>query len=245
MRMDGWKAAVIVLLFASAPAFGASPWGADYFPNVPLTTHEGKTVHFFDDLIKDKIVVINFIYATCPDTCPLETSRLTSVQRILGDRVGKDIFMYSITIDPDHDTPEVLAEYAERYRVGPGWVFLTGQGVRHHASAQETGPVHRGDPGRLGQPQREPDHRQSDHGPLDEALAVREPLRVLATQIGSWLSGLGELLPKPSATTRAPPSCETCPVESTSSARAAVAATRSEAVSRRRRPGSSGRTSSA
>ena len=58
-------------------------------------------------------MVVNFIYTVCPDTCPLETARLTKVQRILGDRVGKDIFMYSITIDPDNDTPEVLAEYAE------------------------------------------------------------------------------------------------------------------------------------
>lgn len=102
-------------------------WGADYFPNVPLVTHEGKTVRFFDDLIKGKVVAINFIYTTCPDVCPLETANLRDVQDILGDQVGRDVFMYSITIDPDFDTPEVLRRYMERFQVGPGWTFLTGK----------------------------------------------------------------------------------------------------------------------
>lgn len=102
-------------------------WGADYFPNVTLTTHEGKSVRFFDDLVKDKVVAINFIYTKCPDSCPLETAKLVTLQKILGDRVGKDVFMYSITIDPANDTPEVLKRHAEQYKVGPGWLFLTGK----------------------------------------------------------------------------------------------------------------------
>ncbi len=106
---------------------GGDRWGANYFPNVPLVTHEGKTVRFFDDLIEGKVVVINFIYTTCTDVCPLDTARLKTIQEILGNRVGRDVFMYSISIDPDRDTPEKLAEYAKRYRVGPGWTFLTGK----------------------------------------------------------------------------------------------------------------------
>ena len=105
---------------------GGSVWGANYFPNISLVNHEGKTVRFFDDLIKDKVVAINFIYTSCPDACPMETARLLEVQKILGDRVGKDIFFYSITIDPENDTPEVLGKYVERFRIGPGWWFLTG-----------------------------------------------------------------------------------------------------------------------
>jgi cytochrome oxidase Cu insertion factor (SCO1/SenC/PrrC family) len=118
--------AAFVLFFIHPISFvnAASPWGANYFPNVPLTTHEGKTVHFFDDLIKDKIVVINFIYTHCADSCPLETAQLVQVQKIMGDRLGKDVFFYSITIDPDHDTPEVLKEYKERFKAR--WTFLTG-----------------------------------------------------------------------------------------------------------------------
>jgi len=104
-----------------------SIWGADYFPNVPLITHEGKTVRFFDDLIKDKVVAVNFIFTSCPDSCSLETARMRKVQELLGDRVGQDVFMYSITIDPEADTPEVLNEYAGRFQIAPGWLFLTGK----------------------------------------------------------------------------------------------------------------------
>lgn len=112
---------------AGASSKNADRWGAQYFPNVPLVTHEGKTVHFFDDLIEGKVVVINFIFTACTDSCPLDTARLAKIQQILGDRVGDDIFMYSISIDPENDTPEVLAEYAKRFRAGPGWKFLTGK----------------------------------------------------------------------------------------------------------------------
>jgi protein SCO1/2 len=81
-------------------------------------------VRFFDDLIKDKVVMINIIYTSCPDVCPLETARLREVQKNLGDRVGKDVFMYSITVDPQRDTPEVLRKYAEKFDAGPGGLFL-------------------------------------------------------------------------------------------------------------------------
>ncbi|HKW75561.1 MAG TPA: SCO family protein [Terriglobales bacterium] len=109
-------------------AIAAPPrWGADYFPDVELTTQDGKTVHFYDDLLKGKIVAIDMIYTHCVDSCPLETARLAEVQRILGNRVGKDIFFYSITLDPKRDTPEVLKAYAEKYHAGPGWLFLTGK----------------------------------------------------------------------------------------------------------------------
>src|SRR6266571_7336080 len=98
-----------------------------HFPNVPLTTHEGKQVHFYDDLLCDKTATINFMYTSCADVCPLTTARLVKVQKLLGDQVGRDIFMYSFTLDPKHDTPEVLNSFAAKFHVGPGWLFLTGK----------------------------------------------------------------------------------------------------------------------
>ena len=95
-------------------------------PNVPLVTHEGKTVMFYDDLIKDKKVLINFMYSKCEESCPLATAKLAQIQRRLGDRIGRSIFIYSISLDPVNDTPEVLKKYAEKYGAGPGWYFLTG-----------------------------------------------------------------------------------------------------------------------
>jgi protein SCO1/2 len=117
---------------SSAPAAQPSPafnnrYGAGYFPNVPLVTQDGATVRFYDDLLKDKSVAVNVIYTRCKDECPLETARMLQLSRIFGERMGKDIFFYSISIDPEYDSPEVLKAYAEKYGVGPGWLFLTGK----------------------------------------------------------------------------------------------------------------------
>ena len=121
-------------------------WGADYFPNVPLVTQDGKTVRLYDDLLKDKIVAIDLIYTHCKYSCPLETARMAQVQHILGDRVGKDIFFYSISIDPKRDSPEVLKAYAQKFHAGPGWLFLTGREqdiklISKKLGLQTSGPV--------------------------------------------------------------------------------------------------------
>src|SRR3989441_7425205 len=116
-----------VALLSVGLAVAGSPWGADYFPNVPLITQDGTTVHIYDDLLKGKKVAINLIYTSCKDECPLETARLVQVQELLGDGVGKDVFFSSISIDPTRDTPEMLKAYAEKFHVGPGWLFLTGK----------------------------------------------------------------------------------------------------------------------
>jgi protein SCO1 len=119
-------AALAAAATTTAPAL-ANRWGADYFPNVPLVTQDGKTVRLYDDLLKGKSVAVNVIYTSCKDECPLETARLVQLQRLMGERMGKDIFFYSITIDPKRDTPEVLKEYAAKFGAGPGWTFLTGR----------------------------------------------------------------------------------------------------------------------
>ncbi len=125
MFMRVWKViSCILILSLSLTANASSPWGKNYFPNTELITQEGKKVYFFDDLIDGKIVAINFIYTSCPDVCPLETAQLVKVQKIMGDRVGNDIHFYSISIDPETDTPERLKEYRKRF--GAKWTFLTG-----------------------------------------------------------------------------------------------------------------------
>jgi protein SCO1 len=98
-----------------------------YFPNVLLTTHDGKKVRFYDDLVKDKIVIFNFMYAKCEGICMPITRNLVKVQKLLGDRVGRDIHMYSFTLKPEEDTPMKLAHYMHMHKIGPGWKFLTGK----------------------------------------------------------------------------------------------------------------------
>jgi protein SCO1/2 len=96
-----------------------------YFPDVTVLTHEGKKVRFYDDLIKGKIVTINFMYTHCDEICPLVTANLVKVQKLLGDRVGKDVFMYSFSLQ-GQDSPETLRAYRKQYDIQPGWTFLTG-----------------------------------------------------------------------------------------------------------------------
>jgi len=96
-------------------------------PNIPLLTHEGKQVRFYDDLIKDKIVSINFFFAKCKEICPIVIANLVKVQKILGDQVGREIFMYSFTLKPQEDTVAVLKHHTEMHGVKPGWTFLTGK----------------------------------------------------------------------------------------------------------------------
>jgi protein SCO1/2 len=99
---------------------------AGYFPNVIVMTHDKRRVRFFDDLIKGRTVAINFMFTTCKSVCPLSTANLRKVQGLVRDRLGKDVLMLSISVDPGTDTPDALARYAAAHDVGPGWLFLTG-----------------------------------------------------------------------------------------------------------------------
>jgi protein SCO1 len=97
-----------------------------YFSDLPVITQDGERHRFYSDVLKDKIVLISFFFTECKDACPLINSRLAEVQELLGDRLGKDILLVSMTVDPDKDRPSVLKSYAQRFAARPGWLFLTG-----------------------------------------------------------------------------------------------------------------------
>jgi protein SCO1 len=122
----GGAAAVQIVpgLAGNKPPQSEQEW---YWPDSILQTHEGKEVRFYTDLIKHKVVIINAMYTVCTGICPTNTARLLELQKALGDRIGKDIFIYSISLRPDMDSPAALKEYADRYGVKPGWTFLTGK----------------------------------------------------------------------------------------------------------------------
>jgi protein SCO1/2 len=98
-----------------------------YFPNIVLRTQDDKEVRFYDDLVKDKVVTINFFYAKCDEICPVVMANLARVQKLLGERMGRDVFMNSITLKAVDDSPGVLKHHAEMYGARPGWSFLTGK----------------------------------------------------------------------------------------------------------------------
>jgi protein SCO1/2 len=98
-----------------------------YLTNAVLTNQDGKKVRFYDDLIKDKITIVNMMYAKCDGICPMVTSNLKKVYQGLKGRIGVDTFMYSITLKPEQDSPLALKRFAEMHSANlPGWQFLTG-----------------------------------------------------------------------------------------------------------------------
>jgi protein SCO1/2 len=112
---------------AGPSAFAPVPSWRGRFPNVLVQTHDGRTVRFYDDLLKGRRVTINFMYIECEGTCPGVTQSLVEVERALGTEAGRDVLLLSIALLPETDTSERLREYARRYGAGPGLLFLTGK----------------------------------------------------------------------------------------------------------------------
>lgn len=122
-------AATAMSPFVLADAAGAVPFttrGKAYFTDAVVTTHDERRVRFYTDLLQGRRVLINFVFVGCTDICDSVTTNLVELQELLGDRVGREIFMYSITLQPEFDTLKVLKAYADRFGVKPGWSFLTG-----------------------------------------------------------------------------------------------------------------------
>lgn len=94
-------------------------------PNISLISHEGKKVRFYDDLVKNKAVSLNFFFTNCDEICPLVTANLVKVQKLLGKQVGRDIHMYSFTLKPAEDTVSMIRQYRQKFGAGPGWTFFT------------------------------------------------------------------------------------------------------------------------
>lgn len=106
----------------------AEPTAAEkYFTDVELLDQDGKKVRFYTDVLKGKAVVVNAFFTSCTSVCPPMNRNMEKIQEALGDRVGRDVFLVSLTVDPEVDTPTRLKEYAKKFNAGRGWIFLTGK----------------------------------------------------------------------------------------------------------------------
>jgi protein SCO1/2 len=126
-----YSALVALLTAQEAPRPPAEPSKAStaaskYFTDVELFDQNGKSRRLYSDLLQGHIVVINSFFATCQDSCPVMARNLARIQDVVGDRLGKDVYFLSFTVDPEKDTPEQLKSYADRMKAKPGWFFLTG-----------------------------------------------------------------------------------------------------------------------
>jgi len=110
-----------------APAAEEPTGAAKYFSDVELIDQNGRKVRFYNDVLKGKTVVINALFTTCTNVCPPISRNLERIQEALGDRLGKNVSLVSITVDPVNDTPVKLKEYAQKFHARAGWSFLTGK----------------------------------------------------------------------------------------------------------------------
>jgi len=125
---------LLVLFFVCVAAASAAaqqaivPSAAEkYFSDVELINQDGEKMRFYSDVLKNKVVIINAFFSTCTSVCPPINRNLEKIQEALGDRLGKDVFLVSISVDPETDTPTRLKEYSHRFHARPGWMFLTGK----------------------------------------------------------------------------------------------------------------------
>ncbi|HEY0080710.1 MAG TPA: SCO family protein [Pyrinomonadaceae bacterium] len=111
---------------ARSAAKEADRGGKLSIPDIELLNQDGQKIRFYTDLVKNKIVAINFIFTTCTTICPPLGATFARVQKDLGERVGRDVHFISVSVDPVTDTPERLKAWGEKFRAGAGWTFVTG-----------------------------------------------------------------------------------------------------------------------
>lgn len=95
-------------------------------PDVEILDEHGQKRKFYADLVKGKMVIINFVYTTCTDICPLSGENFAKLQALLGKRLGKEVYLLSISTDPETDSPAKLKVWSERFKPQAGWTFVTG-----------------------------------------------------------------------------------------------------------------------
>ena len=121
-------AAILLLVTSLVFAADEEARAREYVTNLELINQDGETVRFFDDVLKDKVVVINFIFTNCEGACPLITHKLTLVRDGLEGKIGNPIQFVSLSLDPARDTPAAMKEFAQKHNADhEGWIFLTGK----------------------------------------------------------------------------------------------------------------------
>lgn len=137
MRPLAWLWVMLLLAWGAAPSLAADAPGSDddakskavtvRLEDMELLDQDGNRVRFRTDVVKDRIVVIDVVYTTCPLVCPILSAIFSDLQDALGSRLGTEVYLLSVSVDPRTDVPARLKEFAARFEAKPGWLFLTGE----------------------------------------------------------------------------------------------------------------------
>lgn len=123
----------------SAAREAARAAGLRYFTDVELMDQDGHRMRLYSDLLEGKVVIIDAFFTTCTGACPVMNRNMEKIQAWLGDRLGRDVRMISMSVDPLNDTPDKLHAYATRFHAKPGWYFITGPKEKMDFALQKLG----------------------------------------------------------------------------------------------------------
>ena len=118
--------ALLLALPAGSTRAGPPAAASVTLEDLDLVDQDGATHRFRSDVVGDRILVMDFVFTTCTTICPLLSSKMAALQERLGDRLGREVQLVSITVDPVRDTPQRLSAYARKWKARPGWTLLTG-----------------------------------------------------------------------------------------------------------------------
>ncbi len=128
-----WRRRIAIPLLMAAFAAGAAGAGEEAqplerldIPDVPVIDQDGKPRRFYTDLVRDRVVAVNFVFTTCTTICPPMGATFAKLQKLLGDRSGRDVHLLSVSVDPATDTPARLKAWSQKFGGGPGWTLVTG-----------------------------------------------------------------------------------------------------------------------
>lgn len=96
-------------------------------PDATVVDQDGKRLRFYSDLVRGKAFVVNFVYTDCKAVCPMQANSFYELQTVLGDRLGHDVILISVSADPEVDTPGRLKSWGAAHKAKPGWRLLTGE----------------------------------------------------------------------------------------------------------------------
>lgn len=139
----------VLLFFLASRALAGAPQTQDreqrarsYFGDEVLLDQDGVGRKFYSELLKDRVVLINFVFTQCRDACPLMTQRLRTVRQQLGDSFAKPVYFLSLSVDPEHDRPQQLKAFAQKQQADePGWRFLTAEPATMYTVLKRLGQI--------------------------------------------------------------------------------------------------------
>jgi len=140
--LSSWKPEIRTVAVTQTVAVDQDAKARAYFTDLPVVTHNGQEKRFYSDMLKDKVVLINLFFGKCENSCPMVHTKLSKLQGILREYMGKQIFFISITIDPEPDTPEALKKYSKNFNPLEGWSFVTGKPEDIRTITRKLGQVH-------------------------------------------------------------------------------------------------------